>query len=157
MKSCISQVSNKGTCVFVKLGDQYGSMWEHNWLDHRPSGTESVSSPSPPLPRNEVASRFMVLPSGNQLSSLHASAKSLINRSPLVEERGLLSTTGHPFLLYDSEEISETEDKRATIVTKDGSGNCKVWGAVSQELWTKTKYIWELYFGCMTESHYHNM
>lgn len=58
-----------------------------------------------------------------------------------MEERGLLSVTRHPFHHHGSEEISESEDKRLNIVTKDGLGKSKVLGAMSQELWTKTKNI----------------
>lgn len=51
-----------------------------------------------------------------------------------------------PSPLYGSEAPSGTEDKRPNIILKDApialiTQGIPVWGAVSQELWMKTKYI----------------
>lgn len=62
-------------------------------------------------------------------------------------ERGLLWVTRYPFHLYSSEMISETEDWRSNIITKDAPIAIitwkipRVWGAVSQEPWRKNKYV----------------
>ena len=47
------------------------------------------------------------------------SKRHIININPVVEQRGLLRITRHPFHLYGSEVIPETEDKRPNIITKD--------------------------------------
>lgn len=67
------------------------------------------------------------------------SKRHIININPVVEQRGLLRITRHPFHLYGSEVIPETEDKRPNIITKDAhtalisQDILRVFGAVSQD------------------------
>ena len=70
----------------------------------------------------------------------------LSNMSPVVVERGSLEVTGHTFPFYDSKVFLETEDTKPNIIAKDVPISLiikilRILGAVSQELWMKTKCI----------------
>ena len=70
----------------------------------------------------------------------------LSNTSPVVVERGSLEVTRHTFPFYDSKVFLGTEDTKPNIIAKDVPISLiikilRILGAVSQELWMKTKCI----------------
>lgn len=61
----------------------------------------------------------------------------------------------HPFHLYGSQEFPETENKkycnRRRSHCSSHSGNSEALGAVSQEPWVKTRWVWEMYFSHLSD------
>ena len=119
---------------------------------------DSTSSPSPLLQNERLGlkvpshySRLVPLATRPILKCFSKVAFNNIN--PVVVERDLLWKTRRPFSLYGSEMILGTQNRRPNIITKDAPITLitreipKVWWAVSQALWMKTKYIWKVYFG----------
>lgn len=62
----------------------------------------------------------------------------------------------YPFYFYVFEAMSGTGMRKHNM-TKDApivlivQETLSVWDFVSQEVWKKTKYIWEIYFGHLNE------
>ena len=106
------------------------------------------------LPSSEVQGRLKVPTLRSQFfppkTSPHpygVSKSHLINRNPVVVERGLVGGTRDPCHHQGSEVISATEDDRPNVLTKDAPIALitqeipRVLRAASQKLWTETKYI----------------
>ena len=141
-------------------------LYRHYRLNHWPLGINSTSTPHPsPLLRNQgVGLKVPTLYSCLILlaTSPHpgVGSKSHIINIKVVVERVWLWITRCPFHFYGSEVISGTEGKRPNIITKDALITLitqeipRIWGPVSQEEWTKTKCIWEISFGHLSDQIY---
>lgn len=137
----------EGSLHFLHLGFYWGSFQRHDRLNYWPLVIDSNISPIT-LPGNQGWDWNQEFGSpGNHLSPpLRISKSHLININSAVVERGLLWIPRYSFPLYGSEAISGTEQEtkyynKKTPIAFITQEIPTVLGAMSQEPWTITKYI----------------